>query len=462
MDIKQSIYWHQGLFLQPQHFQLLEQNQNYLRTPLYEASTPYFWGVSSMEIASEAFDARMLEIRAARLVMRDRTFVDFPGNAVIPPRSFDRVWTDMDQPLDVYLGVRKTSQVTGNVTEVESLLKTAEVATRYASVTDPVEVPDLYGDGPVAAVPTVVHVARVFFGQELASLDDYELIQVARLTRDGATIRLMPNYIPPCFTMQGSASLVDILKDIRDDTVGRLRQLQEYKVPREAQRLDLDPDYLVLLQAVQALNRYVPQILHMTETPVVHPWLVYGLLRSLIGELSSFSDRYDFMGKRDHREQGVLPYDHLNLGPCFSTARQLVSLLLNEITIGPEFLVVLEPQGDYRVGYIPAEYFTRRNRFYLVTHSVSNNMKGTDAFSKNARLASPEQLPKIINHALPGADLIEISTPPQGLPRKPDSRFYRIEQMSDAWEAVESNGQVGLYWLEAPEDFRAEIVVLRG
>jgi len=459
---KQSIYWHQGLFLQPQHFQMLEQHQDYLRTPLYQMVAPYFWGVSSLEISEDALDARTIDIRSARLVLRDHTYVEFPGNSVIQPRSFENVWLDMDKPLDVYLGIRKLSSVTGNVTEVDSLLNTGEVATRLASVNDPEEIPDLYTDGPTASIASVVQVVRVFFGQELASLDDYELIQVAQLSRDNAAIRLVARYIPPCYAIQGDSRLVDILKDIRDDMVGRLRQLQEYKVPREAQRMDLDPDYLVLLQAVQSLNRYVPEVLHLAETPQVHPWQAYGLLRSIIGELSSFSDRYDFLGKRDNKDEGVLPYNHERLGECFQGARQLINALLNEITIGPAFLVVLEPQGHYRVGQIPAEYFARRNRFYLVTHTRATLAKGADSFASIARLASLDALPTIIDHALPGADLIEIANPPQGLPRRPDSQYYRIEQMSDAWEAVEQSGQVGLFWPDAPDDLRAEIVVLRG
>jgi type VI secretion system protein ImpJ len=88
--------------------------------------------------------------------------------------------------------------------------------------------------------------------------------------------------------------------------------------------------------------------------------------------------------------------------------------------------------------------------------------KGVDSFTKVARLASLDALATIIDHALPGADLIEIANPPQGLPRRPDSRYYRIEQMSDAWDAVEQTGHIGLFWPDAPSDLRAEIVVLRG
>jgi type VI secretion system protein ImpJ len=302
----------------------------------------------------------------------------------------------------------------------------------------------------------------VFFEQELPSLDDYELIQVAQLVRDSDTVRVVPNYVPPTYVMSGSDKLMDILRDIRDDMAGRLRQLEEYKVPRDMQHQDLDPDYLVLLQAVQSLNRFVPAVFHLSETPQVHPWQAYGLLRSIVGELSTFSERIDFMGRRDGKEEGVPAYDHENLGLCFTAAKTVINILLNEISIGPEFLVVLEPQGDYLVGGIPMEYFTRRNRFYLVTQTTANTDRTSDNFLRTARLASPSALPSKIDHALPGIDLIEIASAPQGLPRRSGVRYYRVEQMSADWELVERDGQVGLFWKDAPPDLRAEIVVLRG
>ena len=62
----------------------------------------------------------------------------------------------------------------------------------------------------------------------------------------------------------------------------------------------------------------------------------------------------------------------------------------------------------------------------------------------------------------PGIDLIEVLTPPQGLPQRSNTRYYRIEQMAQAWEAVEQEGELAMFWAQAPEDLRVEVVVLRG
>ncbi|NLC36629.1 MAG: type VI secretion system baseplate subunit TssK, partial [Alcaligenaceae bacterium] len=65
-------------------------------------------------------------------------------------------------------------------------------------------------------------------------------------------------------------------------------------------------------------------------------------------------------------------------------------------------------------------------------------------------------------HALPGIDLIEVTTPPQGLPKRANARYYRIEQMSNEWETVEQAAELGLFWPDAPPDLHAQLIVLKG
>lgn len=463
MDFRTGTYWHQGLFLQPQHFQRQERHQHFLQTPLFEMASPHLWGIGQLEFGPEAASANSVEIRSARLLFRDHTYVEYPGNAVIGARSFDKVWTDFDQPLDVYLGLRKLSASSPNVTQVDAFDQAATVPTRYASQLDGQNTPDLYADGPVATVPVVMHVVRIFFGPELASLDDYDLIPIGRLTRDDDTIKFTHDSVPPCYALAGSNTLQDLLRDIRDEMLGRMRQLSEYKAPRDIQREELDPEYLMLMQSLQTLNRAVPQLMHYTETAQIHPWQVYGFLRSCVGELSTFAASFDMVGRRrDTQDEGLPPYDHLNLFACFSAVRRVISQLLAEVSVGPEFRVTLEPQDDYLVASIPREFFAARNRFYLVTQTASKHDYSSDSFLKAARLAAPQSLPVMISHALPGIDLIEVATPPQGLPKRANARYYRIEQMSNEWETVEHVAELGLFWPDAPPDLHAQLIVLKG
>ena len=464
MDFRTATYWHQGLFLQPQHLQRQDLHQQFLQKPLYDLSTPHAWGVGKLEFAPDGLAAQHIDIRDAQLIFRPNTYVEFPGNALIAPRDFSTAWTDTDQPLDVYLGLRKLAIAQPNVTVVDAFEDATNALTRYASQADGQETPDLYGDGPVAQVPILMHIVRVFFGTELDALDDYDLIPIGQLQRINDTVQFSATVMPPCYRLSGSTILPNLLRDIRDELSGRMRQLAEYKVPQDLQQQELDPGYFMLMQALQALNRQVPALTHLAETPQVHPWTVYGALRSCVGELSTFSEHYDALGRRRDlpADEGLPAYDHLQPYACFQAARHLISRLLNDISAGPEFRVTLEPVDNYRVASIARDHFAARNRFYLMLQFAKKWDGTTQDFLRLARLAAPHALPGLIDHALPGIDLIDISSPPQGMPKRANARYFRIEQMSAEWEQIVQAAEIGLFWADAPDDLRAQIIVLRG
>ncbi|SDV47121.1 type VI secretion system baseplate subunit TssK [Chitinasiproducens palmae] len=461
MAEKKAVYWHQGMFLQPQHFQFADAHHRFSQTPLFDAGIPHFWGVGAIELSRAAIANRVIEVKRARLLFRDHHYVEFPDNAVIAPRTFDAAWVQGDRPLTVYLGLRKLSEQERNVTEVGELSEAATVPTRFATVMGAPEVNDLYSDGPSAPLQTLLYVVRLFFEPELPNLDNYELIPIARLIRDGDAIALSERFVPPSYALSGSDALRVLLREIRDELAGRARQLQEYKSPREMQKAEFDASYMIFLLALRSLNRFSPQLFHLLEAEQAHPWLAYGVLRQLVGELSSFSERYNMLGEADAGGGGMPAYDHDDLERCFEQARVLVGQLLNEITVGPEFLVVLEPHDGLLTGQLPRSLFGQRNRFYLVVRTQEEPRWVSDSVVHAARLAATSEIDTLLRHALPGLELIHMPVAPQGLPRRAHSHYFRIEQISEQWEAVEREGDIALQWLDAPEDLRAEIVILR-
>lgn len=461
MNDNKGIYWHQGMFMQPQHFQLAERYEQFRIKPLLESGLPHFWGAGTLDLARSAVGRRVIELQGAQLIFPDRTYVEFPGNAVLAPRPFDEAWVGDENALTVYLGLRKLNDQGNNVTLCETAEQAATASTRYASLSQSPDVPDLYSDGPPATVRTLLHVVKVFFESEIDNLGQYDLIPIAQLVRIGDTITVSENFIAPCYALGGSDALMRIVREVRDELAKRAHQLQELKSPREMQKAEFDPGYMVFLLALRSLNRACPYLFHLTQTPEVHPWVVYGALRQLIGELSSFSERFDMLGEAQDGTAGLPSYDHAELYKCFSRAQTLIGYLLNEITVGPEYLAVLEYRDGYFAGDLPRTFFERRNRFYLVVRSERPAPALTEAVLRDARLAAADDIPGLIAHALPGLELIHLPNAPQGLPRRAYSHYFRIEQASELWDAVERQESIALQWPDAPDDLKAEIVVLR-
>ena len=342
MSVQKPLFWQQGLFLQPQHFQLQEQSFRGLLAPFGRFAAPHFWGVGDLEIRKSALPNRILDLHRGTFMFPDGTWVDLPGNAVIRARSFDESWAG---PLNVYLGLKAWNDSGENVTVVENLENISAVTTRFAATADPEEVNDLHAGGPVGRVKRLHYVLKLFWEHEIGEAGDYVLIPLARLAKAGAEVRVSEDHIPPSLSLAASETLTKLIVEIRDQITARGRQLEEYKKKRGVHSAEFGSRDMVYILALRSINRYVPLLHHCTETRDVHPWAVYGALRQLVGELSSFSERVNALGEWSDGRRVVPLYDHRDLWGCFATLQDLISHLLDEITAGPEYIIRLVHDG---------------------------------------------------------------------------------------------------------------------
>lgn len=459
MDIERRLFWHQGLFLQPQHFQLLERSLQSLLLPFQDFIEPHFWGIGEVEVQKAALGTRTFGILRGNMVFPDGTHAVFPGNAVVDPRPFEDAWVDGGRPLNVYLGLKKWNGSGENVTVLERMENIQKAPTRFVSQADPEDVADLHSPGPLGQVKRLYYALKIFWESEIDILGDHLLIPVARLERMGEEIRLSQQYVPPALSLAGSGLLIKTVKEVRDQITARSRQLEELKSQRGIQTAEFGSRDMVYLLALRSLNRYVPVLTHLTEVQHVHPWAVFGLLRQLIGELSTFSEKVDVMGSQ---ESGVSlpPYDHQALWECFSSAQALISQLLDEITAGPEYVISLVFDGTYFAAELKPAIFEGRNRFYLVFRTEADPKMVLQYVTTIAKLSSRAHMPILIARALPGIKVEHLPVPPQELPRRAHSIYFSVDVHSDLWPLVQKGQNIALYWDNAPEDLQVEMMVV--
>lgn len=461
MNNKKPVFWHQGLFLQPQHLQLQDLHNDTKRSTIANVGLPYFWGVMKSEVSSGSLDVNLIEISDGEFLFKDGAHVSLGENARLVPRAFDDSMVRVDKALNVYIGIKKLSAHEPNVTvlETESDIKT--VTTRFVTTTSWEEVRDIYGSAPDAQYRDLTFVVRLFWDDELEKLGDYELIHVDRLVRDGEKIHSALNFVPPTVALAGSSNLTRMLRDVRDEIVGRSKQLEEYKSPREMQKSEFDASYMTFLLALRSLNRYGPRLFHLIDNQLTHPWHVYGVLREIVGELSSFSDRHSMTGETSMGGDGLPSYDHGNIGRCVHASLILIRQLLNEITIGPELIVQLLPDGDFLAAELPRRFVDAKNECYFVLRTEEDPESVVRSFQSEAKVASRQELPNLINRSLPGVEVTHLPLAPQGLPRRSFSLYFGLSKSNDQWSDVERSANIALYWANAPADVKIELVVLR-
>ncbi len=454
-----QLFWHQGLFLQPQHLQLDDRWTESLTARALEYLAPWLWGVAGMQVQSAALENRSFQLLRGRFVFPDGTMAEVPANAVAAPRNFEEAWQDGSRPFGVYLGLRKWNPAGQNVTVVPSMDAIQEVNTRFATASQAGQVPDLHQNGPEAQVQQMYLVLKIFWETEVESLGDWELVPVARLERDQDRIRLAPGFIPPCISIAADDGLLALVKEVRDQICARSRQLEAYKSERGLHSAEFGSRDMVYLLALRSLNRYAALLEHLVSSRQVHPWQVYGLLRQLVGELSTFSGQTSYDGSGP--ENPALPaYDHRGLGACFTAAQEAITRLLDEITAGPDYVLAMDFDGTYFAAELPPAVFEGRNRFYLMVESEADPAEILDSMAGIAKLGSRESLPILIARSLSGIKLKALDTVPQSLPRRAGALYFQIDHHDDQWSNVIKGRNLALYWDAAPRDLKIELMIV--
>lgn len=454
------LFWHQGLFLQPQHLQLASRYCEGLNLPLKDYLQPFFWGVGSWQVQAAALNNQSFHLTEGKFLFPDMSYAVVGQNAVVMPRSFTDAWEKGGERFGVYLGLRKFNATGSNVTVLKDINNLTEVGTRWVTTNTSEQVPDLHQDGPAADVRRLQYALKIFWESERDQLGDYELIALAQLEKDQDQVRLSARYVPPCLSIAADETLYKIVKEIRDQIGARSRQLEAYKRDRGMHSAEFGSRDMVYLLALRSLNRYAPVLSHFSAARHGHPWNVFGLLRQLIGELSTFSGDISFSGEDQDGEQLLPEYDHNALGTCFQAAQALVTRLLDQITAGPEYIISLLFDGTYFGAEMPPAIFEGHNRFFLVMETESDPQSVLSAMESIAKLGSRESLPILIARSLSGIGLQHLAEVPQALPRRSQALYFQIDHHSDQWAQVQKVRNLALYWDQAPEDLKIELMAV--
>jgi len=460
MNNGRPLFWHQGLLLQPHHFQQQDSFVQSMLSPFHRFIQPFWWGAASIDIRATALANRTFNLAQGEFIFPDQTHVTYPGNAVLESRSFENDWPEGERPLKVYLGLRRLNESGDNVTVVPTLENLSHVPTRFVTLADSEVVEDLYQTGPSAKMQFLLYAAKLFWESETDQLGDYILLPIAQLERSGEDILLSGSFIPPCLSLSAFSQLARIVREIRDQIASRGRELESHKQERGIQTPEFGARDMVYLLALRSLNRYIPPLQQMTETGHVHPWAAFGLIRQLLGELSSFSVNVTVMGTAADGTPLIAPYDHRNLWPCFSQAQALATRLLDEITAGPDYVIPLRYDGTYLCADLSPAMFEGRNRFYLVCETEAETSRVIKSLETIAKTASRETLPILIARSLPGIKLQHLPLPPQELPRRARSVYFQIDHQSDQWARVQKGNNLALFWDSAPEDVKVELMIV--
>jgi type VI secretion system protein ImpJ len=280
-EIPNSIDWHEGLLLTPQHFQQMARRQEALLQYNTAMLAPFYWGIRYLKIEEANLFRGQVNIKHVEAVMPDGLVVSYrEGDDLQTDHGLQADLTKCEEikqkPMKVYLTVAPQSR---RMAKVENA--------RYAFY-DGEPVADEYtGEGKVRIRRLIPHLRLV-----VADAPPQETVNFPLLEVEYKDDNFVPtDFIPPLLIVTSnhrlgaptrlSSDCEAIAKTVREKATELARQA-ETRASGEALRLDLETK-----SWIRSLAASLPHLEAILGTEVSHPFPIYLALCSMAGHLAA-------------------------------------------------------------------------------------------------------------------------------------------------------------------------------
>lgn len=436
MSVIGEIHWHEGLFLQPHHLQTMQRHvaERHRADRRLDISYPY--GVVESRLSPDTLENMLIQFDRLRVIMPSGVEVQVPDNADLPALDIKEAFESGPGTLTISLGVPLWYSERANTLDpadddwrVKRAFRAAEVERRDENT----------GENPQPVLLRRLN-ARLLLNTDDAS--DLEVLPLLKITRAaGEQVGLPrqdPAFIPPCFVMEGSPMLRNLLRDLANQVDASRKELI-IQITRGGFRVEnMRGIQFEQMLRLKTLNRFAARLPSLAAAPGVAPFTIYLELRELLGELAAlYPDRDQFP---------AAPYDHDSPALAFHELSSKIRQLLRG-AVAPSFMQVpFEPQDNILVAALTAEHLTQPNEYFLgirtrqQAEDVARLVEDPDRFKLMARSLS--------DRAIWGVKLALERIPPLELPSESGLTFFRLLRGESArmWERVTDEKALALRW----------------
>ena len=292
-----SIYWGDGLFLRPHHFQRLEvHSQESLR--LSESwTTPNHYGLVRWSYEQDALLNWRISLRECHLRLPDGSQVRFPDDCHIPAVTIPRTaFANAESRVRVYIGISELRRGSANTSDSKT---TAPV--RY--VLHEEEAEDENRAGNTQLLQFRKFNPQILIGSH--AIKGFDSVPVMQL-RLGATAeappQVDPDYIPPLLAVDAWEPLTSFVRSVTNRLGSLADQLARQMNDRGVAFGSGHKEDLERILHLHAINSSLGGLGWLSISRGIHPFVAYCEFCRAVGELAIF---------RRERKIAELPvYDH--------------------------------------------------------------------------------------------------------------------------------------------------------
>ncbi|MDI1252937.1 type VI secretion system baseplate subunit TssK [Thermomonas sp.] len=453
MSGERQVHWGQGAFLSPQHLQAQDTWQQAGRHALHQRLTPFPWGYEALRLREDALGSGIVDVERFVLVTREGerliggSIQTDPGNTRVLQRNIVELKVANNDPIPLWLVFNRERALQGLAArESERLLA------RHALATD--SMADAYDpQAPAADVDFLLYQPNIITGLDenaeaiVRSSDSYKFAEL--LPAGPGKFKLSHDYIPPTTAITASHNLSRWTRALRDLLVSRGQDFASTKRQRGIRAASTSAQEVMRVVMMQTFARYITQFQEHARLGNIGAYAMYQDLRRLVAEFSVFSEDIGYFGELANkpRETELPDYDHEDLRRCFRIGFDRAEALIKALTVGAEVGITLAYDGRFYRADLPANLFENdKTRFYLAFES---ELKGAELFarlSRTGKIASIDEMPRLLSAALFGLKIDLLPVPPEELPQKsPNTTYFLVDTTHPFWQMIKNGRNIAVF-----------------
>jgi type VI secretion system ImpJ/VasE family protein len=447
-----QIHWHEGLFLQPHHFQRMQRGFYELLHGQQRLMAPYPYGVIEARVAIDALADFRLHFDYLRVLMPGGQEVRVPENADLPDLHLKPLLAGSPGGATIHLGLpvwhnRRANALDGPDADVRAKLL-------YRVVTEEVA-DENTGGNPQSMLTRRLNVRLLHEHDDRTDLETVPILRVMMgVGENVGQSRLDPDYIPPSLFLQSSPRLYELVRNLVDQVQASHRELLG-QINRAALSLDkMHGQQFEQVLRLRTLSRFAARLPALVgASKLVTPFQWYLELRELLGELQALK-----LGQESFE---VPDYDHENLYHSFNELSNKVRAILKSAVTASYQKIEFKKEAELYAATLTDEQFTTPVD-YLLAIETKQDLTAVRQLVQDANRFKfmPRSLAK---NPIWGVPLQETFAP-HFLPGHPGMHYFRLMRKDNEkiWDRIKAEKQVGVHWRPglAESDFKITLYLI--
>ena len=350
------IHWHEGLFLQQHHLQMMQHGAFDETTRTRAMAMAYPYGLVDARLSPDALENMTVRFDRLKVVMPSGLQVDIQRNARLEPRDIKDIFSASASSFVVRLGVPRWESDRANT--VPPTGADAVTGKRLFQVEEIERTDENTGDQPQPIMVRKINARLLLEDDDDTGMETLPLLRIAHAAGDDVGLpHEDPEFIPPSLFLTGSVALRDALRDLSSQVEASRSELVN-QITRGGFNIEaIRGVQFEQMLRLKTLNRYAGRLRTLIELPNMPPLNMYFELRDLLSELAALQPG------RDPFESPQ--YDHDNPAVAFYSLHEKIRALLRGAVTDTWMQVKFAPTDDVLIARLNDEHLSLPNQYFL-------------------------------------------------------------------------------------------------